>query len=130
PDASPNYRPIAAVGIATAFVGTALVYYAEAVRQHGLAEHAPQALRWTALLALAPALSPRVLQLAFVFLVVGYGTKAGLAPMHTWLPDAHSEAPAPVSALMSGVLLSVGVYAIVRCKSIVDAAAGPAFARR
>src|SRR5439155_1253659 len=86
--------------------------------------------RWTALLALAPALSPRVLQLAFVFLVVGYGTKAGLAPMHTWLPDAHSEAPAPVSALMSGVLLSVGVYAIVRFKPIVDAAAGPAFARR
>ena len=66
---------------------------------------------------------------AFVFLVVGYGTKAGLAPMHTWLPDAHSEAPAPVSALMSGVLLSVGVYAILRFKPAVDVAAGPGFTR-
>src|SRR5439155_437176 len=108
-EAAYKYLLICSVGIAIAFVGTVLVYYAEAVRQHALAEHAPQALRWTALLALAPALSPRVLQLAFVFLVVGYGTKAGLAPMHTWLPDAHSEAPAPVSALMSGVLLRGGV---------------------
>src|SRR5262245_62332689 len=81
------------------------------------------------LLRLAPVLSPLVIELAFVFLVVGYGTKAGLAPMHTWLPDAHSEAPAPVSALMSGVLLSVGVYAILRFKPAVDAAAGPGFAR-
>ena len=68
--------------------------------------------------------------IAIVFLVIGYGTKAGLAPMHTWLPDAHSEAPAPVSALMSGVLLSVGAYAILRFKPIVDAAAGPLFAAR
>jgi hydrogenase-4 component F len=129
-EAAYKYLLICSVGIAIAFVGTVLVYYAEAVRQHALLEHAPPSLRWTALLALAPALSPRVLQLAFVFLVVGYGTKAGLAPMHTWLPDAHSEAPAPVSALMSGVLLSVGAYAILRVLPIVDAAAGPAFARR
>jgi hydrogenase-4 component F len=129
-EAAYKYLLICSVGIAIAFVGTVLVYYAEAVRQQGLAEHAPHALRWTALLALAPALSPRVLELAFVFVVVGYGTKAGLAPMHTWLPDAHSEAPAPVSALMSGVLLSVGVYAIMRFKPIVDAAAGPDFAQR
>jgi len=65
-----------------------------------------------------------------VFLVVGYGTKAGLAPMHTWLPDAHSEAPAPVSALMSGVLLAVGVYAVLRFKPVVNAAAGPEFTAR
>jgi hydrogenase-4 component F len=71
-----------------------------------------------------------VLGLAFVFLLVGYGTKAGLVPMHTWLPDAHSEAPAPVSALMSGVLLSVGIYAVIRFKAVVDLAAGPGFARR
>ncbi|PYO48705.1 MAG: hypothetical protein DMD84_20290 [Candidatus Rokuibacteriota bacterium] len=129
-EAAYKYLLICSVGIAIAFVGTVLVYYAEAVRGQGLAEHVPQGLRWTALLALAPALSPRVLQLAFVFLVVGYGTKAGLAPMHTWLPDAHSEAPAPVSALMSGVLLSIGAYAILRFKPIVDAAAGPGFARR
>src|SRR5436190_7941124 len=128
-EAAYKYLLICSVGIAIAFVGTVLIYYAEAVRQQGVVEHAAQGLRWTTLLALAPALSPRVLQPAFVFLVIGYGTKAGLAPMHTWLPDAHSEAPAPVSALMSGVLLSVGIYAIVRFKPIVDAAAGPAFAR-
>ena len=129
-EAAYKYLLICSVGIAIAFVGTVLVYYAEAVRQQGMIEHAPHALRWTALLALAPSLSPRVLQLAFVFLVVGYGTKAGLAPMHTWLPDAHSEAPAPVSAMMSGVLLSVGAYAILRFKPIVDAAAGPSFTQR
>jgi hydrogenase-4 component F len=71
-----------------------------------------------------------VVELAFVFLLVGYGTKAGLAPMHTWLPDAHSEAPAPISALMSGVLLSVGIYAVLRFKAVVDLSAGPGFARR
>jgi len=71
-----------------------------------------------------------VVELAFVFLLVGYGTKAGLAPMHTWLPDAHSEAPAPISALMSGVLLSVGIYAVLRFKTVVDLAAGPGFTRR
>jgi hydrogenase-4 component F len=129
-EAAYKYLLICSVGIAIAFVGTVLVYYAEAVRQQGLGEHAALALRWTTLLGLAPALSPRVLELAFVFVVVGYGTKAGLAPMHTWLPDAHSEAPAPVSALMSGVLLAIGIYAILRFKPIVDAAAGPGFARR
>jgi len=129
-EAAYKYLLICSVGIAIAFVGTVLVYYAEAVRQQGMIDHVGLGLRWTTLVALAPALSPRVLQLAFVFLVVGYGTKAGLAPMHTWLPDAHSEAPAPVSALMSGVLLSVGAYAIVRFKPIVDAAAGPQFTRR
>ena len=67
------------------------------------------------------------MRLAFVFLLVGYGTKAGLAPMHTWLPDAHSEAPAPLSAMMSGVLLAVAMYAIMRWKAVVDLAVGPAF---
>jgi len=124
-EASYKYLLICSVGIAIAFLGTVLVYFA-GIQQFGDETHA---LRYTTLLRLAPGLSPRVIELAFVFLVVGYGTKAGLAPMHTWLPDAHSEAPAPVSALMSGVLLSVGVYAIVRFKPAVDAAAGPAFAR-
>lgn len=129
-EAAYKYLLICSVGIAVAFCGTVLVYYAEVVRQQALAEHSAQALRWTALLLLAPSLPPRVMEIAFVFLVVGYGTKAGLAPMHTWLPDAHSEAPAPVSALMSGVLLSIGVYAIARFKPVVDAAAGPRFAAR
>jgi len=67
------------------------------------------------------------LKLAFVFLLVGYGTKAGLAPMHTWLPDAHSEAPAPLSAMMSGVLLAVALYALMRWKAVVDQAVGGGF---
>jgi hydrogenase-4 component F len=108
------------------FKGTVLVYFGD-VRALGHVEHA---LRWTTLRELAPALPPRLVHVAFVFLLVGYGTKAGLAPMHTWLPDAHSEAPAPVSALMSGVLLSVGLYALLRFKSVVDLAAGPAFSAR
>ncbi len=125
-EASYKYLLICSVGIAIAFLGTVLVYFAD-VNQFGQSEHA---LRWTTLLRLAPGLPPRVIELAFVFLVVGYGTKAGLVPMHTWLPDAHSEAPAPVSALMSGVLLSVGIYAILRFKPVVDLAAGPHFTRR
>lgn len=125
-EASYKYLLIGSVGVAIAFIGTVLVYFSDA---HLLAAEA-HALRWTTLVRLAPALPPRILELAFVFLVVGYGTKAGLAPMHTWLPDAHSEAPAPVSALMSGVLLGVGVYAVVRFKAVVDLAAGPGFPRR
>jgi hydrogenase-4 component F len=125
-EASYKYLLICSVGIAIAFLGTVLVYFAD-VQLFGDEAHA---LRWTTLLRLAPGLTPRVVELAFAFLVVGYGTKAGLAPMHTWLPDAHSEAPAPVSALMSGVLLSVGIYAILRFKPVVDLAAGPGFAAR
>ena len=124
-EASYKYLLLCSVGIAIAFLGTVLVYFA-GVQQFGDEAHA---LRWTTLQRLAPGLAPRVMELAFVFLVVGYGTKAGLAPMHTWLPDAHSEAPAPVSALMSGVLLSVGVYAILRFKPAVDVAASPGFAQ-
>jgi len=125
-EASYKYLLLCSIGIAIAFLGTVLVYFA-GVQQFGDEVHA---LRWTTLQRVAPGLAPRVMELAFVFLVVGYGTKAGLAPMHTWLPDAHSEAPAPVSALMSGVLLSVGIYAILRFKPAVDAAAAPGFARR
>jgi hydrogenase-4 component F len=125
-EAAYKYLLICSVGVALAFVGTVLVYFAD-VHQLGGEAHA---LRWTTLLRLAPGLPPRVVELAFVFLLVGYGTKAGLVPMHTWLPDAHSEAPAPVSALMSGVLLSVGIYAVVRFKTVVDLAAGPGFASR
>src|SRR5204863_5264602 len=107
-EASYKYVLICSVGIAVAFLGTVLIYFAD-VAQFGGAEHV---LRWTTLRRLAPGLSPRTVEMAFVFLLVGYGTKAGLAPMHTWLPDAHSEAPAPVSAMMSGILLAIGVYAI------------------
>src|SRR5215475_11814261 len=125
-EAAYKYLLICSVGIALAFIGTVLVYFAD-VQQFGAEAHA---LRWTTLLRWAPQLPPRVVELAFVFLLVGYGTKAGLAPMHTWLPDAHAEAPAPLSAMLSGVLLAVALYAIVRWKAVVDAAVGPPFANR
>ena len=80
-------------------------------------------------MAIAHHLDPDVMRLAFALLVLGYGTKVGLVPMHSWLPDAHSQAPAPVSALMSGVLLTVAFYALLRFKAIADAALGPAFPR-
>ncbi|MBI2227858.1 MAG: hydrogenase 4 subunit F [Deltaproteobacteria bacterium] len=123
-EAAYKYLILSSVGIALAFIGTALVYYA------GAAKAGEIAVNWSALRADAGSLNPEVVRLAFVFIVIGYGTKAGLAPMHTWLPDAHSEAPAPISALMSGVLLNVGLYAMMRFKAIADAAVGPEFAAR
>lgn len=122
-EASWKYILIGSVGIALAFAGTVLAYFGFVSRM-GRQEHA---LDWTLLMSVAPRLQPEVLNLAFVFLVVGYGTKAGWAPMHTWLPDAHSESPAPLSAMMSGVLLAVAQYAILRWKAVVDLASGPAF---
>ena len=74
-------------------------------------------------------LDPGVVRLAIGLIVLGYGTKDGLAPMHSWLPDAHSQAPAPVSALMSGVLLTVAFYALLRFKAIADGALGPGYPR-
>jgi len=123
-EAAYKYLLICSVGIAVAFIGTVLVYFADL--DQGMA--AERALDWSALVAAAPTLPRRVVQIAFVFLLIGYGTKVGLVPMHTWLPDAHSEAPAPVSALMSGVLLAVGLYTLLRFRPVVDAAAGPGFA--
>ncbi len=122
-EASWKYILICSVGIALAFGGTALGYF-DFVSVAGRQE---SALNWTVLMAAAPHLHPQVIQLAFVFLLVGYGTKAGLAPMHTWLPDAHSEAPAPLSAMMSGVLLAVALYAVVRWEAVVNAAVGASF---
>ena len=122
-EASWKYILIGSVGIALAFAGTVLAYF-DFVSILGRRQ---DALNWTLLMHVAPSLHADVLRLAFVFLLVGYGTKAGLAPMHTWLPDAHSEAPAPLSAMMSGVLLAVAQYAIIRWKAVVDAAGGPAF---
>jgi hydrogenase-4 component F len=124
-EASWKYVVIGSVGVALAFLGTVLVYFASLHTGGG----AGASLNWSTLVTLAPSLDPGVVRLALGLLVVGYGTKIGLAPMHTWLPDAHSEAPAPVSALMSGVLLSVAVYALLRYKVIADAALGPEYLR-
>ncbi|MBZ0160642.1 MAG: hydrogenase 4 subunit F [bacterium] len=120
-EAAYKYLILSSVGIALAFIGTVLLYYAGASRAGEVA------VNWTSLRAAASSLNPQVVRLAFAFILVGYGTKAGLAPMHTWLPDAHSEAPAPISALMSGVLLNVGLYALMRFKVVADIAVGPNF---
>ena len=122
-EASWKYILLGSIGIALAFGGTVLGYFdfVNMVGRHDAA------LNWTVLVASAPHLHPQVIQLAFVFILVGYGTKAGLAPMHTWLPDAHAEAPAPLSAMMSGVLLAVALYAVVRWQAVVNAAVGRGF---
>jgi hydrogenase-4 component F len=123
-EASWKYLLIGSVGIALAFAGTVIAYFDFVT----LVGRDTLALNWTVLHAAAPALDPKVMQLAFVFILVGYGTKAGLAPMHTWLPDAHSEAPAALSAMMSGVLLAVALYAVVRWQAVVRVTLGPGFA--
>ncbi len=126
-EATWKYVIICSVGIALAYLGTVLVYYAS---QHaGGADGLEGTLNWTELVAHADRLDPGVMRIAVVLLVLGFGTKVGLVPLHSWLPDAHSEAPAPVSALMSGVLLSVAGYALLRYRVIAVAALDPAFVR-
>jgi hydrogenase-4 component F len=124
-EATWKYVIICSVGIAIAYLGTVLVYFAS---QHsGIG--AQGSLDWTTLVAHADQLDPGVMRVAFALVVLGFGTKAGLVPLHSWLPDAHSQAPAPVSALMSGVLLSVAVYALLRYRVIAVASLDPRFVR-
>ncbi len=130
-EATWKYVIVCSVGIALAYLGTVLVYYAS---QHAGGPAAAGAvpegtLDWAELVARGGALDPGVMRIAIVLLLLGFGTKAGLVPMHGWLPDAHSQAPAPVSALMSGVLLSVAVYALLRYRVVAVASLDPAFLR-
>jgi len=122
-EASWKYMLISSVGIALAFTGTVLGYF-DFVTLSGRAENA---LNWPVLLATAPSLHPEVMRLAFVFILIGYGTKAGIAPMHTWKPDAYGEAPATLGALMSSALFAVAMYAIIRWKVVADAALNHGF---
>ncbi|MFE5867594.1 proton-conducting transporter membrane subunit [Streptomyces roseifaciens] len=124
-EAAWKYVVICSAGIALAFLGTVLVYYA--ARQAGIPE--AYALDWQTLAARADRLDPSVTRLATGLVVLGFGAKAGLAPLHAWLPDAHSQAPAPVSALMSGVLLAVAFAGLLRYKVIADEALGAGFTR-
>ncbi len=115
-EAAWKYFILCGVGIAQALFGTVLLYFAaEKVLGAG-----GDALLWTNLSQVSGKLEPTVLSLAFVFLMVGYGTKVGLVPLHNWLPDAHSEGPTPISAVLSGLLLNIALYALVRCKVLVD----------
>ncbi len=119
-EAAWKYFILCGVGIAQALFGTLLLYLA-ADRVIGAGEGA---LLWTHLNAVKTQLEPTILSLAFVFLLLGYGTKTGLVPVHHWLPDAHAEGPTPISAVLSGLLLNVALYAILRCKVLADGALG------
>jgi len=112
-----KYFILCGVGIAQALFGTILLYVAA---ESVLGGEGANALLWTRLDAVKGQLEPAVIGLAFVFLLVGYGTKVGLAPLHNWLPDAHAEGPTPISAVLSGLLLNVAIYAVVRCKVLVE----------
>jgi hydrogenase-4 component F len=116
-EAAWKYFLLGSVGIALALFGTILVYLAaRAVVGEGL-----DAMAWDILVANAHAFDPTLLNLAFVFLLLGYGTKVGLVPLHAWLPDAHAEGPTPISAVLSGLLLNVALFAVLRFKSIMSA---------
>jgi len=124
-EAAWKYTVLCSVGIALALLGLVLLY--DAARHAGLTE--ADALNLPTLAAHARALDPAVVRMAAAFLLLGFGAKAGLAPLHAWLPDAHGQAPAPVSALMSGVLLPVAFSQILRIKTVVDTVVGVAFTR-
>ena len=119
-EAAWKYFILCGVGIAQALFGTVLLYMAaeKVVGPEG------GALLWTNLEAVKGQLDPTVITLAFAFLFIGYGTKVGLVPLHNWLPDAHAEGPTPVSAVLSGLLLNVALYAVLRCKVLTDGALG------
>jgi hydrogenase-4 component F len=116
-EAAWKYFILGSVGIALALFGTILVYVAaEPVVGQGL-----QGMVWTVLMTKVAAFDPALLNVAFVFLLLGYGTKVGLAPLHAWLPDAHAEGPTPISAVLSGLLLNVALYAVLRFKMLLAA---------
>lgn len=118
-EATWKYLIVCSVGVAFAFMGVLLLAAAAGTPDSG----AP-VLQWTYLLGASGALDARLVKLSFIFLLVGYGTKAGLAPMHSWLPDAHSQAPAPVSAVFSGFMLNMALYCIMRHMPIAYGAIG------
>jgi hydrogenase-4 component F len=119
-EAAWKYFILGSVGIALALFGTILVYMAaRPVVGEGL-----NAMVWTVLVKSADAFDPLLLDVAFVFLLLGYGTKVGLAPLHAWLPDAHAEGPTPISAVLSGLLLNVALYALLRFKMLLAVNSG------
>ena len=123
-EAAWKYVLIASMGLGVALLATVVMYYAGSTVFGNSYE-----LFYPKLLSGAAHFPPEVVRLAFVLAVLGYGTKMGLVPVHTWLPDAHSEAPTPVSAMMSGALLAVSFYAILRFYQVTAGAIGPAFPR-
>ena len=119
-EAAWKYFILGSVGIALALFGTILVYMAA----RPVVGEGTDAMVWTSLVRRASEFDPGLLNVAFVFLMLGYGTKVGLAPLHAWLPDAHAEGPTPVSAVLSGLLLNVALYALLRFKMILAVSVG------
>lgn len=129
-EAAWKYVIISSLGVTIALAGTLFLFYSGSAL-HSIANRGGSnlGLTWPYLVAHAGALAPQSLRLAFLLAVVGYGTKVGLAPMHTWLPDAHAEAPSPASAMLSAALLNTGMYAIIRFLAITHARLGGAYPR-
>jgi hydrogenase-4 component F len=125
-EAAWKYFILCGVGIAQALFGTVLLYMAA----EKIIGAESGALLWTHLAEVRSDLDPQIITLAFAFLFIGYGTKVGLVPLHNWLPDAHAEGPTPVSAVLSGLLLNVALYAVLRCKVLTDGALGTPLAGR
>src|ERR1035437_10076451 len=125
-EAAWKYIIVTTIGISFGLFGT-VVIYAAATDVGGGGGSVADAMSWSAIMRVAPSLDPGIVRIGFIFVMVGYGTKAGLAPMHLWLPDAHSQAPTPVSALLSGVLIKCALLAIIRFQTIAAAACGAAF---
>ena len=123
-EAAWKYIIVTTIGISFGLFGTVLVYGAAAHAQGGVIEGA---MNWSSISRVASRLDPGIVRIGFVFVLVGYGTKAGLAPVHMWLPDAHSQAPTPVSALLSGALIKCALFGIIRFHSIARGACGPEF---
>jgi hydrogenase-4 component F len=123
-EAAWKYLIINSVGLLLGFLGT-MLFIALAMKGAPAGEW----LNWQSILSAAANFNPSIAKIAFILVLLGYGTKMGLVPMHTWLPDAHSKAPVPVSSLLSGVLLSVAFFLILRFKSVVDLAAGTDFSQ-
>jgi hydrogenase-4 component F len=124
-EAAWKYVIISSLGVTIALAGTLFLFYSGSALHLG----SNLGLTWPYLFAHAHALAPQSLRLAFLLAVVGYGTKVGLAPMHTWLPDAHAEAPSPASAMLSAALLNTGMYAIIRFLAIAHARLGATYPR-
>ncbi len=120
-EAAWKYIIVTTIGISFGLFGTVLVFAAAA--SHG----GPGTMNWSSIVPVASTLDPGIIRIGFIFVLIGYGTKAGLAPMHLWLPDAHSQAATPVSALLSGVLIKCAMLGIIRFQVIAAAACGAAF---
>lgn len=123
-EAAWKYIIIGSIGISMALFGTLMTYYAAS---HIVGTESIEGLNWTRLISAAPSLNPKALRLAFIFILMGYGTKAGIAPMHTWKPDSYSQAPVPSAAILAAAVLNCALYGILRFHILASKCLGPEF---